>query len=211
VTIRRRLPALLWATAALAGCGSSSGTSATTTVTPTTVAPTTVAPTTVASATTPEVTTTSTVACPVFTDTSVKSDGFPNKLSALIGSDIRTETQPCSERVVIELQGSGDFPGWWVRYQLPPLIDDPRGEPVDVAGSAYIVVTIGSWMTTMEGEGYHGPTLITPTNVTHVKQLVMLGDFESMTTWAIGLDKQRPFRVTTLENPPRLVIDISTT
>ncbi|MGZ4764266.1 MAG: AMIN-like domain-containing (lipo)protein [Ilumatobacteraceae bacterium] len=51
---------------------------------------------------------------------------------------------------------------------------------------------------------------MTPTNVSHIKELVMLGNYESVTTWAIGLDSQRPFRVTTLDAPPRLVIDIST-
>ena len=69
-----------------------------------------------------------------------------------------------------ELQGTGEFPGWWVRYQAPPVIDDPRGEPVDVAGSAFIVVTIESWMTNMEGEGYKGATRIAPTNVAHAQR-----------------------------------------
>ena len=187
----------------LGGCGGSDSSAPTATVPQTTTGQPTTGQSTAGQ-------TATTAACPAFTDTDVKSDGFPDKLSALVGAGIRTETQPCSEQVVLELQGSGDFPGWWVRYQLPPLIDDPRGQPVAVAGSAYIVVTIGSWMTTMEGEGYHGPTMITPTNVSHIKQLMMLGDFESVTTWAIGLDQQRPFRITTLESPPRLVIDIST-
>ncbi|MGZ6986391.1 MAG: AMIN-like domain-containing (lipo)protein [Ilumatobacteraceae bacterium] len=169
--------------------------------------PTTPPPTTT---TTPATTTPpTTAACPVFTDTDVKADGFPGKLSGLVGADVRTGIQPCSERFVLELQGTGDFPGWWVRYQAAPLTDDPRGEPVQVAGAAFIVVTVESWMTNMEGDGYHGPTRITPTNVSHIKELVMLGNFESVTTWAIGLDSQRPFRVTTLDAPPRLVIDIS--
>jgi hypothetical protein len=176
-------------------------TPATTPATPPATAPATIS-------TTPP--TTTTAACPVFTDTDVKADGFPGKLSGLVGADVRTGIQPCSERFVIELQGTGDFPGWWVRYQAAPLTDDPRGEPVQVAGSAFIVVTVESWMTNMEGVGYHGPTRITPTNVAHIKELVLLGDYESVTTWAIGLDSQRPFRVTTLDAPPRLVIDIST-
>ena len=65
-------------------------------------------------------------------------------------------------------------------------------------------------MTNMEGEGYKGPTRITPTNVSHIKELVMLGNFESVTIWAIGVDQQRPFAVSTLDNPPRLVIDLAT-
>ena len=97
-----------------------------------------------------------TAACPAFTQTDVTSDGFPGRLSGLVGADVRTGTGLCSERFVLELQGTGTFPGWHVRYEPAPLTDDPRGEPVDVAGAAFIVVTVESWMTNMEGDGYHG-------------------------------------------------------
>lgn len=150
-----------------------------------------------------------TAACPAFTQTDVTSDGFPGRLSGLVGADVRTGTGLCSERFVLELQGTGTFPGWHVRYEPAPLTDDPRGEPVDVAGAAFIVVTVESWMTNMEGDGYHGPTRITPTNVANITELVMLGSYESVTTWAIGVDQQRPFEVSVLNNPPRLVIDIA--
>jgi hypothetical protein len=205
------------------GCGSgeSSSTSTATSATSSTPPPTTGLSTTVSvpsttvevpttPATTPASAVTTTLVCPVLSDTDVKSDGFPGKLSGLVGADIRTGADSCHERVVLELQGTGDFPGWWVRYQPPPLIDDPRGEPVDVNGAAFIVITVESWMTNMEGDGYHGPTRITPTNVSHIEELVMLGDCESVTTWAIGVDQQRPFAVTTLASPPRLVLDIAT-
>ncbi|HSB86672.1 MAG TPA: hypothetical protein VLD86_10195, partial [Ilumatobacteraceae bacterium] len=153
---------------------------------------------------------TTTEPCPVFTDTDVASAGFPGKLSGLVGADVRAGTHPCFERFVLELQGTGDFPGYRVFYEDPPLTDDPRGEPVDVAGNAFIVVVVESWMTNMEGEGYQGATRITPTNVSHIEELVMLGNFESVTTWAIGVDERRPFRVTVLDGPPRLVVDIAT-
>ncbi len=171
-------------------------------------------PTTASPPTTPSPPTTaspppSTAACPAFTQTDVISGGFPGRLSGLVGADVRTGTRVCSERFVLELQGTGTFPGWHVRYEPAPLTDDPRGEPVDVAGAAFIVVTVESWMTNMEGDGYHGPTRITPTDVAHIKELVMLGNYESVTTWAIGVDQQRSFEVTTLDDPPRLVIDIA--
>jgi hypothetical protein len=143
-------------------------------------------------------------------DTDVQSPGFPGDLSGLYGADVRTGTHPCFERFVLELQGTGTFPGYHVRYEPAPLTDDPRGEPVEVAGSAFIVVTVESWMSTMEGLGYAGPTRIAPTNVTHIKELVELGNFEGVTNWAIGVDQQRPFHVSTLDGPPRLVVDIAT-
>ncbi len=206
-----RVPLATLAVIAIVGCGGSDSSEATAPVSSTSAVSTTVATstTTVATSTTATPSTTTTV-CPVFTDTDVQSDGFPGMLSGLVGADVRVGADPCHERFVLELQGTGQFPGWWVRYQSPPLLDDPRGEPVDVAGSAFIVVTVESWMTNMEGEGYKGPTRITPTNVSHIKELVMLGNFESVTLWAIGLDQQRPFKVSMLDNPPRLVIDIAT-
>ncbi len=221
MTIGRRLPVLLVVAVVVCGCGGSDAASPTTIPAPaqsststSTILPVTIpatAPVTTPATAPPTSPTTppTTAACRLFTDTDVKADGFPGKLSGLVGADVRTGIQPCSERFVLELQGTGDFPGWWVRYQAAPLTDDPRGEPVQVAGSAFIVVTVESWMTNMEGDGYHGPPRITPTNVSHIKELVMLGDYESVTTWAIGLDSQRPFRVSTLDAPPRLVIDIS--
>jgi hypothetical protein len=191
---------MVLAAGVIGGCGSDDSSKATSPVS--SVAST----TTIAASTIP---TSTTLACPLLTKTDVKSDGFPGRLSGLVGSDVRVGADPCHERLVIELKGTGGFPGWWVRYEPAPLTDDPRGEPVDVAGSAFIVVTVESWMTNMEGEGYHGPTRITPTNVTHIKELVMLGDFEGVTLWAIGLDQQRPFEVSTLDDPPRLVVDIA--
>jgi hypothetical protein len=131
-------------------------------------------------------------------------------MSGLVGADVRVGTHPCFERFVLELQGTGDLPGYWVRYQDPPLTNDPAGEPVAVAGSAFVVVTVESWMSTIEGGGYQGPTRITPTTVSHIKELVMLGNFEGVTIWAIGVDQQRPFKVSTLDSPPRLVIDLAT-
>jgi hypothetical protein len=207
----------------LCGCGGDGSSLATT---PASMLPVTAAPTTSASSSTTSAPSTSeatppttagptipaptTVACPTLTDTDVTSEGFPGRLSGLVGADVRAGADACHERVVFELQGTGEFPGWRVRYQEPPVIDDPRGEPVEVAGSAFIVVTIESWMTNMDGEGYVGPTRITPTNVSHIKELVLLGNFESVTTWAIGVDQQRAFAVSTLASPPRLVIDLAT-
>jgi hypothetical protein len=217
--------ALAVVAAALVGCSgsdASDGTplpsiaSTTTTLPPAPSTAATTIPTTSsvpATTTAPPTTTeppTTTAACPVFTDTDVSSDGFPGRLSGLVGADVRAGAHPCFERFVLELQGTGDFPGYRVFYQDPPITDDPRGEPVDVAGNAFIVVVVESWMTTIEGEGYHGATRITPPNVSHIKELVMLGNFESVTTWAIGVDERKPFKVSVLDGPPRLVVDIST-
>jgi hypothetical protein len=42
-----------------------------------------------------------------------------------------------------------------------------------------------------------------------VRELVRAGGFESVLSWAVGVDEKRPFRVTRLENPSRIVVDVA--
>ena len=118
------------------------------------------------------------------------NDGFPNRMSALVGADMRTGGHECFERVVLELQGSGDLPGYQVRYEPDPILDSPRGEPVDIAGDATLVLSVGVWMTDIEGNGYQGPTEIVPNNVVNIRELELIENFEGQSAWAIGLDQR---------------------
>lgn len=134
---------------------------------------------------------------------------FPQLLSSLVGADIRTGAHPCFERVVIELGGDGAMPGYKVEYVDDPVLLSPSDQVVEIAGDATLVVSVGVWMTSVEGGGYQGPRQVFPVNVRHVEELRLIENFEGMSSWAIGLDIQRPFQVTTLTGPPRIVIDIS--
>lgn len=178
---------------------------ATTTSVPATTTPTTAAPTTTSPATT------TTEVCTATGDTQRKQSTIdPLTMSSLIGKDIRTGAHPCFERVVIELQGTGDFPGWWVEYVDDPVTLGESNDVVFLKGEATLSVRFGSWMQTMEYEGYQGSWDIFPTNVSHIEEMRMVENWEGVTIWAIGLDKVRAFSVSVLLGPPRLVIDIQT-
>ena len=155
--------------------------------------------------------TTAATECPMVADTDDVEDGFPMRMSSLVGADIRTGAHECFERVVIELEGDGDLPGYRVGYEPDPVSLSPSDETVEIEGDATLVVRMASWMTSMEGAGYDGPTEISPPNVEHVLELRMIENFEGVSAWAIGLDEERPFTVRTLQGPPRIVIDIATT
>jgi hypothetical protein len=128
--------------------------------------------------------------------------------------DIRTGGHRCFERVVIELAPSDipigyRMPGWWVRYQDDPIMLGETDDLfVDLRGDANLLITMESWMPSMGGQGYDGPTDIAPTNVVNILQLYQTNNFEALSTWAVGLDRVRPFTVFTLSDPPRLVVDI---
>jgi hypothetical protein len=184
-------------------CGDDDTATTTTTTTGTTT--TGVAPTTTAAATT-TIAPTTTTACVFDGDTASKQERFPDGLSSLYGTDIRVGGHECYERVVIELGGTGDFPGWRVEYTDEVI--PPSGIPVEMGFPAVLDLRVLSWMPTMEGQGYDGPTDFRPTTVSAIGRLVQYENFEGNTAWAVGLDRERAFTVTTLADPPRLVVDV---
>lgn len=188
-----------------------------TTVAPTTVVPTTVVPTTVVPTTTAPVTTTAvpatttTVVCPDPGSTDDLLVRFPEGMSSLHGTDIRTGRHECVERIVIEFAGTGDMPGHWLHYTDDPV---PLGQTddqfVEIRGDAVLLVHVASWMGDMETGTLWGMDPIVPTNVSAIRELVLVDNSEGMMIWAVGLDQVRPFRVFTLTSPDRLVIDLAT-
>ncbi len=134
-------------------------------------------------------------------------------MSALVGKDVRTGAHPCFDRFVVELQPSDpaiQFPGYWVRYVPKPITASPSDLPVTIRGDAVLMVSLGSWMDGPEQNGYKGPRVVVPTNVSSILEYRLNEDFEGQSAWALGLDRTRPFTVTRLTAPPRLVVDVAT-
>jgi hypothetical protein len=126
----------------------------------------------------------------------------------MIGNAVRTGIHDCHERFVIELQGSGPFPGWDVAYADGPVYAGQSDGTVAVAGGAALLVRTNAWMQTLEGTGYQGPWQILPANLRAIKELRLVDNFEGQSTWAVGVDERRNFKVSVLDGPPRLVVDI---
>lgn len=114
------------------------------------------------------------------------------------------------DRVVFQFRGDG-LPGYRIQYVEPPLQEDGSGNPVDIAGNAFLVVRMepASGFDLNTGEGqivYKGPKRLPGASV--VKEVVRTGDFEAVLTWAIGLESKTPFKVTTTSSPSRLIVDL---
>ena len=147
--------------------------------------------------------------CEPPTSTDSVSVDVPLAMSSLVGRELRTEVRPCSAHVVLELQGDGEMPGYRVEYVDDPVRLSPSDLEVDIAGAATLVLSVAVWMMAMDGESYEGTEDTLPTNVEVIQELRLIENFEGMHQWAIGLDRERPFSVTTLSDPPRIVIDIA--
>ena len=122
-------------------------------------------------------------------------------------TDVRVATHPGYDRVVFEF--ASGIPQTVIQGVLPPFYKDPSGLPLEVAGAAFLKVTMNhaSKVTPAGGITYDGLTDFQP-GFDQLRQLVESGDFEAVSTWYLGLDPGGCIRVLTLAAPSRLVIDI---
>jgi hypothetical protein len=155
------------------------------------------------------------VACAPIGGTGDVDSVDPLALSALTGESMRVGRHDCFERFVFQMAGTGEVPGWSVGYQ-DPMTADGSGEPVELRGAADLAVTVGVW-TVSDFEGrpeewppFEGPDDIVTTGYVALREARNLYAFEGVTQIGLGLDRQRPFRVTWLQEPVRLVIDVYT-
>lgn len=124
-------------------------------------------------------------------------------------TDIRVGRQDGFDRVVFEVGGRGT-PGWDVRY-VDQASSQGSGNPVDVAGSAILQVTLRGmgypYDTGVEEYSAKGPVSAADTRV--VTEVVFDATFEGTTDSFVGTTEQAPFRVYSLQNPTRVVLEVA--
>ncbi|MBW0117996.1 AMIN-like domain-containing (lipo)protein, partial [Pseudonocardia abyssalis] len=125
-------------------------------------------------------------------------------------SAVRVAGQGATDRIVFEFAEA--VPGYRISYVDLPVTSDPAGEEVPLAGSAALQISlIGSSAYREVGDAE--PAFPVPRRLSgdtsQVTELVNLGDFERVLVWAAGVRERTGFTVTTLDAPPRLVIDVA--
>jgi hypothetical protein len=131
----------------------------------------------------------------------------PSADAMLTVTDVRVATHEEYDRVVFDLEGTGT-PGWRVEY-VEEALEPGRGDAVDVAGDAVLQVGITGTAMPMDSgvEEYGGDPVAGPGEP--VDEVVYRFVFEGTTTAFVGVDGEpRPFRVLTLSDPTRLVVDV---
>ncbi|CCG03573.1 AMIN-like domain-containing (lipo)protein [Blastococcus saxobsidens] len=138
-------------------------------------------------------------------DVDVDATGSPVTLT-----DVRLGAHDDFDRIVFELAGEGTA-GYEVGYT-----EDPRsqgsGEPVQVPGDATLGITLTNLL--LPGDA---PEAVTPwagreqleiAGTSTLQALVADALFEGRYSFFAGLDQRRPFAVTRLSDPQRIVIDV---
>ena len=128
-------------------------------------------------------------------------------------TNVTLATEPCTDRVVFDFEKQAPGPGFEVSYQPASTAktEDGSGNPVEIDGAAFLVVKLTPAMTAkIDGDQvtktYTGPNRLPPVAGSNVRDVVKTGDFEAVVTWAIGLDKKRPF--TTDASESQLAVEI---
>lgn len=203
----RNLIALAAAAALLAGCAGGTGDEPTTDTTePTTDATTSDQPTS------EEPTTT---AAP---DDDAEGPPFPSSTdeqtadqteAALLLVDVRVAEQPGFDRLVLEFQGEGE-PGWRVGY-VDEAATQGKGDPITLDGDSLLSVAALHTMPEDMTGYYDGAKQFDP-DTEVIEEVFVDGTFEGETLVVLGIDGDAadpvPFRVFTLTDPTRLVVDV---
>ena len=110
------------------------------------------------------------------------------------------------DRVVWELDGS--MPGAHVEYVDQPVRACGSGEPVPLPGDAWLEVR----MSPANAHTDAGRATIAErrraTGLPVVLEIVQTCDFEAVVSWVLGVRSPEPFRLTRLDDPSRLVVDV---
>lgn len=142
--------------------------------------------------------------------TESKSGESQGSTTALLTS-IEVTKEDGYDRAVFEF--ANHVPGYDVGYVERPIVADGSGDEVAVQGAAVLQVrlepALDADLTKEDApRTYFGPTRFSPDAQTIV-ELVRTGGFEAVLTWTVGLKEKAPFAVSTLTDPPRVVVDVA--
>ncbi|HKJ10785.1 MAG TPA: hypothetical protein VJ976_00185 [Ornithinimicrobium sp.] len=133
----------------------------------------------------------------------------PSGQPDLLSTSVRIGAHEDYDRVVFDLEGEGT-PGYSVSY-VQSAVESGSGAVLDVDGDAVLQVVITGTRYPDETEAYEGGPGVYALDAADVVEEVRLsGTYEGRTQAFIGVDDQdTPFRVFTLSDPARVVVDVA--
>ena len=132
-------------------------------------------------------------------------------MTQAVFSGVRIGQHPCTDRLVLVVDGTSAV-GWTVQY-VPLVHADPSDKPVPVAGLAALRVVLRA-PAGLPGHPVVAPpatyVYVSPAQVAtwaSLREVRLAGNFEGVTTLAVGVSHTQPFHVTSyLSGGQRLVV-----
>ena len=143
-------------------------------------------------------------------------DGFENSIyGPYLLKDARTGVHADYDRFVLEFEEDPDEPdGAPDSFQILWSSGTPEsigsGEPITIQGAHTLeIYLLGyGYARNDSAEPSQAPIVLTPTRTSNLRQAIWDGEFEGVLHWILGVENKTDFRVLSISNPPRLVIDI---
>lgn len=152
-----------------------------------------------------------TASTPAATDTPAATEGpftgsrgpferaAPANLQLGLLTDVRADAHQGFDRLVFEFEG--EVPGYRIEY-VHSASQCGSGEPVTVGGGAMLQVRMSPIVAPFSQQEI-APVLH---SIYEAKQSC---DFEGKVTWVVGLPEELDARVSYLNEPPRLIVDVA--
>jgi len=129
--------------------------------------------------------------------------------AGLTVTDVRVGAHEGFDRVVLEVGGEGT-PGWDVRY-VDSATAEGSGDPIDLAGPAYLRVTLTGVSYPYEsGVDEQARGAVGGSGTRAVTGAWYDGTFEGQALAYVGTSGEQPFRVYALSDPTRVVVEVAT-
>jgi hypothetical protein len=137
------------------------------------------------------------------------SGGYEGAPTSIV--NVRGGRHVCFDRLVIDY-ASGRA-GYHVRY-VPAVLTQAKGDALRLRGGAFLEIVVEAGTNNIDtGASTYNPanpnSLVNVTGWRTFRQVAFGGSFEGYTTIGLGVRARLPFRVFTLDNPGRLVIDVA--
>jgi hypothetical protein len=117
---------------------------------------------------------------------------------------VRAATYGTYDRFVIDLGTSPMQPYEVGPQPTPTFTMDPKGSPVTLEGTSGVLIVLRN---TSLPNTFAGMTSSHP-GLPAIREVSVIGAFEGVVSWALGVDGPGYVRVQTLTGPSRLVVDV---
>lgn len=122
-------------------------------------------------------------------------------------SVMRTATHESFDRFVLEFQGD-ELPDYHVEYIDRPVRQCGSGNPVELAGDGWLEIRLEPARAhDDEGEATVEQRESSP-GLPVILEAKLTCDFEAVVVWVLGVSSPNRYRVTELQSPARLVVDV---
>ncbi|HYO95187.1 MAG TPA: hypothetical protein VER33_11780 [Polyangiaceae bacterium] len=121
---------------------------------------------------------------------------------------VRVAAHAGFDRTVFELEGP-ELPGFHLEYIDRPVRRCGSGDTATIAGDGWLQVSLEP----AEAHDDQGHATVHDRSqkpaLPNVQQLELTCDFEGQVVWVLGVQSPNPYRVLTLTQPTRLVVDVA--